>query len=94
MLAEFFLTPELFSGTDDELRTRLKTLREYLLPKCHASTVVAARLGGDAWETAVLKVLLRIKNQYIRQDAHLLFEQIRDKISVERPLPPNSKNKS
>lgn len=86
MLAEFIITPDVFSASDDILRGRLSELRQVLLPRGSTPKFVICQLGSDTWQTAVGGKIAAIRNPELRSDAKALFEKLVAEVSVVRPL--------
>jgi hypothetical protein len=86
MLAEFIITPDIFSASDDTLRGRLSELREVLLPRGSPPKFLICQLGSDNWQTAVGAKIAAIRNSELRSNAQSLFERIVAEVSVVRPL--------
>ena len=87
MLAEFIITPDVFSASDEVLRGRLNELQDVLLPRRSSPRFVICKLGSDKWQTAVARKIAAIPNQELRINAQMLFERLVTEVSVDRPLP-------
>jgi hypothetical protein len=94
MLAEFILTPDIFSANEDILRGRLSDLREVLLPRGSVPKFVICQLGSDKWQTAVGGKIAAIRNPELRSNAKALFERLVAEVSVVRPLSKSETPKS
>jgi hypothetical protein len=84
MLAEFFLTPDVFDVPDDVLRSRLNEMRQMFFPRGGTSSFVACQLGEEAWRNAVIKRLKGIKNKELKSNAWAFFCKLIDHASVVR----------
>jgi hypothetical protein len=86
MLAEFIITPDIFSANDEILRDRLIELREVLLPRGSTPKFVICQLGSDKWQSAVGRKIAAIRSPELRSNAKALFERIVSEVSVVRPF--------
>lgn len=84
MLAEFFLTPDVFDVPDDVLRYRLIEMKQIFFPLGGTSSFVACQLGEETWQTAVIKRLEGIKNKELKSNAWAFFCKLIDHASVVR----------
>ena len=90
MLAEFFLTPDTFCESDENIR-QLQTCLFPFGP--NASVGVICHFGESEWEDIVGNRIVRIADHEQRMLAINLFERISDEIAVFRPpiaAPPNN----
>lgn len=85
MLAEFFLTPEVFCDSDEGLRD----LQTCLFPFGNTPVALICQLG-DHWKKAIVDKIVRIPNQNHQHLAMTLFEKVCEDIAVARPAGGNA----
>lgn len=86
MLAEYFLSPDIFEAEELELRRRLDELQDAFLPRRNISTFVACQLGCEKWQLATRNSIRGIKNSDLRSKVMVFFERLVSEASVHRPL--------
>lgn len=81
MLAEFFLTPDVFLGSAEDLNR----LRECLFPINGNHVPVICQFDKERWETYLGHKIARIQQDRQRKLAMELFKRICDELAVYRP---------
>jgi hypothetical protein len=89
MIAEVFITPDVFTASEEVFRSRLVNLSSALLPQRVTPRFVVCQLDSQKWQKAVGAKLVSIKNHKLQSDAKAMFMHLIDQdcgVCVTRPL--------
>jgi hypothetical protein len=89
MIAEVFITPDVFTASEDVLRSRLVNLSSILLPQRITPRFVVCQLDSQKWQKAVGAKLVSIRSQELQSNAKAMFMHLIDQergVCVNRPL--------
>jgi hypothetical protein len=89
MIAEIFITPDVFEAGEDVLRNRLSELAATLLPPRSTPRFVICQLDPQLWQKSVGAKIVAIKNHGLQSDAKALIMRLIDRehgVCVNRPV--------
>ena len=87
MIAEIFLTPQVFFDDGSNSVQRLRDLKEVLFPRRGAAPIVVTNLTMGKWIHETSKMILANQNRDVRELALDLFTRIEADILVDRSMP-------